>query len=182
MEQNKIDALRKLGLTKEEAREWIDILAQESVIKTPLSIVYKLDNGGFDAQPFLDLSRKNEVFGVLINDIVWPLTGQTANVEYYNARKLLSKGMNFPSESDMAQVNARIKLIQQTFEILRKNGIAAEDFDEDAVYWTSQAWSVKNETRVAVYCMPAKCRYEYDPSRGKVAYARMCTSFYANRC
>lgn len=181
MEKSKLDALRKLGLTKEEAREWIDILAKESIVKAPLAIVYELEQGCFDAKPFLDLSRKKEVIGVLINDVVWPLIGQKENIDYYNARKMLTNGLELPSVADMEQVNDRIESINQTFELLRTYGIDAMDFVKTANYWTSQQWSINNETKIAVYSMSERCRYEYDPSRGKIAFARVCFSFYSHK-
>lgn len=178
MEKTKIEALRKLGLTKDEAREWIDILFEESTVKTPMAIVYKNKDDSLDALPYLDKTRKEDVVGVLENDVIWFLTGQKSNVLYHEAKNLVTEKSRFPSVAQLERVCSRLPAINQTFDILRKYGIKAEDFLEHGHYWTSQQWSINDKDTVIVYSIKDKSKYEFDPFRGKLAHARVCMPFY----
>ncbi len=176
MNKEKIDALRNLKVTKEEALEWVNILEKECHVETPLPIVYLKENGCLEAYPYLDKEKKEQAFGILINDIVWPLTGQYANVDMFKACHLL-KDMFFPSVSDLMQVRERMPFIKSTFAILRAHEVEADDF-LDGVYWTSHMWSNKKEFVRKVYSVSDAVCYNYDPYRGKKAHLRGCKNFH----
>lgn len=73
----KINALEKLGLTRDEALEWVDMLAQKQhkpwseVIaqhiakkhKTDCIVCYKDKDGEFSYHRYVDTSRINEIYG-----------------------------------------------------------------------------------------------------------------------
>ena len=73
MKQSKIDALDRLGLTKEEALEWIERLAKEerrshkdSRIATKCIICYKDENGKYSYHRYIDPFRINEIYAVQV--------------------------------------------------------------------------------------------------------------------
>lgn len=178
MENSKIKALEELRLTKEEALEWIEHLWKQQVVKTPVALVYRKSNGCEEAYPYLDKSRKTEVVGLLINDKVWSLIGQQANVMYYDIDADVKK--NLPVVRDLKEIENRLVFIKQTFAVLRENGIEVEDFLEQGAYWTKQSCSIKNQDTIRVYSLENKQDYAVDPSRGKVAHIRKCYHFYKN--
>lgn len=178
MEQNKFKALEELKLTKEEALEWIEHLWKQQIVKTPVALVYRQANGCEEAYPYLDKKRKAEVVGLLINYKVWSLTGQQANVMYYDIDADVKK--NLPLVHDLKEIENRFLFIKQTFAILRENGIEVEDFLEQGAYWTKQSYSIKNQDTIRVYSLADKQDYAVDPSRGKVAHIRKCYNFYKN--
>ena len=73
MKQSKIDALDKLGLTKEEALEWIERLARndrishkDSRIATNYIVCYKDENGKYSYHRYIDPFRINEIYAVQV--------------------------------------------------------------------------------------------------------------------
>ena len=177
MEEKKMKTLEDIKLTKEEALEWIEHLKRMSNVKTPLSLVYKLPDGDLKAVPYLDKTAKDNIVGVLLNGTVWGLT-QLKNVMYFDAKNVLKEHLKLPSVHELEEVNQRLASINETMEILRENGIVADNFLDHGSYWTNQCAVIKDETSVRIYSLGSKREYIVDPYRGKLAHARTCYPFY----
>lgn len=78
--KTKVDALEKLDLTRDEALEWIDMLAQKEhkswdkvvkqhtaiIHKTECIVCYKDKNGEFSYHQYVDTSRLKEIYGIQV--------------------------------------------------------------------------------------------------------------------
>lgn len=79
--KEKIDALEKLDLTRDEALEWVDMLAQKEhkswdevveqhtaiIYKTQCIVCYKDKEGKFSYHRYVDTTRLKEIYGVQIS-------------------------------------------------------------------------------------------------------------------
>lgn len=177
MNKEKFDALARLGLTKEEAREWINHLCNQQVLRTPLPLVYKLENGCYEVLSYLDLSRKNEVFGILSGDVIWSLVGQKKNINYYDAQKMLkeNKDMRLPSPAEFRQLESEMDKANTMFTFLIEQGITCDYFNSE------HHWASHNELRddSLIYSFRDNAIYKVDPTR-RLSNARLCIDYYFN--
>ena len=175
MNREKFLALERLGLTSEEAHEWINHLCNKTTFKSPIPLVYKRDNGYFEVLPYLDLGRKEQVYGILTNNVIWPLVGQNINIGYYNAERELhqAEGLRLPTVHDFRQV--KLYDVHCLFQFLSKHGIECDLFDPHHAYWTCQT----NDGDIVTYSFGHDEAYRVDPTR-RTLNARFCMDYYFN--
>lgn len=174
MRTNVLKTLDVLGVSKEEALEYVAILEQRekerkqrTCIETPLEVAYLLKDTSLELLPYLDLSRKNEIFGIKIEKCVWKKETSGKNVTYYDALRLAQKeDCQLPAICDFANLiyaqNVRVDSVT-TIEIFKQHGINIEIPDGPLSFWTREKDNDKGIIKVVNMC--ERDVYNYDPAK-----------------
>lgn len=148
----KFKILEAIGLSKGEAIEYIEhlnsavgqVMNPVSVhVDSPLPIVYRDRKGNLWVQPYLDLARVSEVWGVVSGGVCFRRT-HDLDTDWRSVCKNLSTyykfGKNvarFASVEEFEKAFEETALFNQTMALLRKHAIPAEDWKEGG-YWTAE--------------------------------------------
>ena len=174
MRTNVLKTLDVLGVSKEEALEYIQILEQReqekqqrTYIETPLEVAYLLADNSLEFLPHLDLNRKAEIFGIKIGKCIWKLTTSAENTTFYDASALAKKeDCLLPLTDDFADLlygsNNKVAIIN-IVNIFKQNNIDINIPDGPVSFWTREKCN-DGETIKAVN-MYERDVYKYDPTK-----------------
>ncbi len=148
---------------------------KETTVETALPLLYKTQDGLYEEMNYLDLSRRQDVCGILTGMIVWPLVGQRFNILYFGIQDYVESNdgavdeLCLPTVADFENLNEDD--INATFHVLRSYGLECEDFVKHGVYWTRD----RDGYSVAAYSFANRSMYYVNPNR-RTGHLRGCVS------
>ncbi len=117
-----------------------------SVVKidTPLPLAY-LVNRRIVVLPYFSVEMAENVLGIVIEDIVVGLKQTSDSFYRLNWIKedypIKDKRPHLPSRENMEVLIAIEDDFNETIDVLQKNGVQSDFFDEDGSYWLEQRYS-----------------------------------------
>lgn len=145
--QSKFKLLQKIALTRDEAEEFFEQQEDEEEnpnhIFLPMSIVYEGWKKKLQVLPYLDLTKKNMVWGVSFKGLLVHKQDIAANT-YKGIRQTLrkeniqcsrySRFRSLPSLGNWERMFANMTEFNNMMFALRNKGIAADDLQTEVMY------------------------------------------------
>lgn len=169
-----LKSLLALGVTKEDAQKYIVLLEKREEkrtskkIETLVPIAYLKEDGSLECLPYLDTSRKSEIFGIKVAGCVWKKETSGKDVTFYEATKMAEKeGCMLPSASDFeALISSHcdwIDSVMMTTSTLKEHGVNVCLPGGKTSFWTRER--TEDRENITVYNMYNQVNYKYDPTK-----------------
>ena len=148
--QSKFKLLQEIALTVEESEEYFELQEQKESsdhIFLPMSIVYETKRKKLRVLPYLDLTKKDKVWGVSFNGLLVHKQDVAANT-YKSLHEALrkeniqcnkySRFRNFPTLGYWEQMFVHMTEFNNMMFVLRKHGIKADDLQTEVMYLSAK--------------------------------------------
>ena len=174
MKKSLLKSLLTLGVTKEDAQEYIVLLEKREQkrnpkkIETLLPVAYLSKNGTLECLPYIDPARKADIIGIKVESCVWLKETSGENVTFYEATKMAAKaGCELPSASDFNTLICShqdwIDPVITTISELRKVGIDISLPAGRTSFWSRE--KAEDGESIKVFNLYDNACYSYDPTK-----------------
>ena len=145
--REKFAALDRLKLSRAEIEEYLALLEKDDVrnlkkIKTELPIVYAEGRQKIEILPYLDMKRRENVWGIKVGNVLWKKTSDYKETSWFEVKKELISCLNgdisyVPQVDDYKNAFLECAAFNRTAALLREIGIPADDWIEEW-YWAQK--------------------------------------------